>query len=246
MTSNSFAKLGLAASVAGLIFCGAGAALAAPPTSACPGEVSIGPTGDMIPAPAGMPLNCTQAFSDGTANFAGQVTGYASDPYTTTTTIYDQTGGIVGVTNSVGDTIIIGPEHGVLSTVTDPLGHTTTFAYDPHGSVAQVTAPMSSQTRYTYDSAERLIQVSDPLGGVTTPTYDPEGRMSTTTDPSNNTTTNTYDSAGRLIGQSVAPSGDTTTYMYDSSGRVSEVTNSDGAETTYTYDSSGRLAGDAP
>ena len=76
-----------------------------------------------------MPLNCTQAFSDGTVNFAGGVTGYANDGFTTTTTIYDQTGGLVGVTNSVGDTIIVGPEHGVLSTVTDPSGHTTTFTY---------------------------------------------------------------------------------------------------------------------
>jgi hypothetical protein len=40
----------------------------------------------MIPAPAGMPLNCTTAFSDGTVNFAGKVTGYAYDPNTTTTT----------------------------------------------------------------------------------------------------------------------------------------------------------------
>ena len=61
-----------------------------------------------------------EAFYDGTVNFAGRVTGYAYDGYTMTTTIYDQTGGVVGVTNSLGETIIVGPEHGVLSTITDP------------------------------------------------------------------------------------------------------------------------------
>jgi YD repeat-containing protein len=152
----------LAASVAGLFVLSAQAASAGSPTSACPGEVSIGPTANMIPAPAGMPLNCTAAFSDGTVNFAGKVTGYAYDPYTTTTTIYDQTGGVVGMTNSLGETIVIGPEHGVLSTVTDPLGHATTFTYDPAGSVAQIVAPISNETSYTYDSAERLAQVTDP------------------------------------------------------------------------------------
>jgi hypothetical protein len=117
MTSFSLQRVGLAASVAGLIVLGAESASAASPSSACPGEVSIGPTADMIPAPAGMPINCTQAFYDGTVNLAGRVTGYANDVVTKTTTIYDQTGGVVGVTNSDGDTIIIGPEHSVLSSL---------------------------------------------------------------------------------------------------------------------------------
>ena len=54
-----------------------------------------------------MPLNCTVAFYDGTVNFAGQVTGYATDGYTTTTTVYDQFGQVVGVTNSLGETIVL-------------------------------------------------------------------------------------------------------------------------------------------
>jgi YD repeat-containing protein len=143
---------------------GAEGARAASPGAACPGEVSVGPTADMIPAPAGMPLNCTIAFSDGTVDFADRATGYAYDADAGTTTIYDQQGQLVGVTNSLGETTILGPEKGVLSTVADPLGHTTTFTYDAQGSVAQVIAPMSSETSYTYDSSERVITVTDPLG----------------------------------------------------------------------------------
>ena len=169
MTSISFARIGLAASVAALIAFGARPALAAPPAAACPGEVSVGPTGDMIPVPAGMPLNCTVSFYGGTANFAGQVTGYAYDGYTTTTTIYDQQGQVEGVTNSLGETIILPPETGELSTITDPLGHTTTFTYNSAGSVVDVAAPMSSNTSYTYDSSERVTMVTDPLVGARKP-----------------------------------------------------------------------------
>src|SRR5271155_578513 len=145
MTSVSFARIGLAASVAGLMAFGIQAAPAPPPAPACPGQASIGPTGSMLPAPGGMPLNCTVAFDDGAVNFAGGVTGYAADGYTSTTTIYDQLGQVVGVTNSLGETIILGPEGGNLATLTDPLGHTTTFTYDPAGSVAQVTDPITTR-----------------------------------------------------------------------------------------------------
>ena len=137
MTSVSFTRISLAASVAGLLVFSAEGVSAATPTSACPGDVSIGPTGNLLPAPAGMPLNCTVGFSDGTVNFAGQVTGQATDGFTMTTTMYDQLGQVVGVTNSLGETIVLTPERGELSTITDPGGHTTTFS--PHSPYDAIT-----------------------------------------------------------------------------------------------------------
>ena len=202
MTSISFVKVGLAVSAIALMALSARAARAASPTSSCPGGASVGPTANLLPAPAGMPLNCTVAFYDGTVNFAGGVTGYATDGYTTTTTVYDQLGQVVGVTNSLGDTIVLSPERGELSTITDPGGHTTTFSYDAAGSVAQVSDPMGHTTRYTYDASGRATTVTDPLGHTTSYGYDAEGRMITSIDTGGNTTTNTYDSGGRLIGQS--------------------------------------------
>ena len=194
----------------------------------------------MIPAPAGMPLNCTVAFSDGTVNFAGGVTGYAADGYTSTTTIYDQVGQVVGVTNSLGETTILGPEHGVLSTLTDPLGHATSFTYDPAGSVVQVDRPDGEHHELHYNSSERVTMVTDPLGGTTSYGYDSQDRMTTSVDVGGDTTTNSYDSSGRLAGQSVAPSGDTTTYTYDPGGNLIEVSDNHGDTTTYMYD--GRTA----
>jgi YD repeat-containing protein len=125
-----------------------------------------------------MPLNCTVAFYDGTVNFAGEVTGYDNDSYTTTTTVYDQFGRVVGVTNSLGETIILGPERGKLSTITDPLGHTTTFGSDAAGSVAQVRAPMGNDTSYVYDSSQRVTTVTNPLGHTTSYGYDAQARIS--------------------------------------------------------------------
>ena len=66
MTSISFVKVGFAASAIALMALSAQAAQAASPTSTCPGDVSIGPTANLIAAPTGMPLNCTVAFYDGT------------------------------------------------------------------------------------------------------------------------------------------------------------------------------------
>jgi YD repeat-containing protein len=224
ITSVLFARIGLAASVAALMAFGARPALAASPTAACPGEVSVGATGDMVPAPSGMPLNCTAAFSDGTVNFAGRVTGYSYDGYTSTTTIYDQEGQVEGVTNSLGETIILSPERGDLSTITDPLGHTTTFTYNTGGSVIDVAAPMSTTTSYTYDSAERLMTVTDPLGVTTTNAYDSDGLTSSTPSMGNA-------SAGRLSMETVGT--DTTTYTYNMSGQLTEMSDSHGNTKVY-------------
>ena len=109
MASISFTRIGLAASVAGLTVFSVQAASAAGPASACPGQASVGPSAATVPAPGGMPANCTVAFYDGTVNYAGGVTGYAADGFTGVTTIYDQEGQIVGLTNSLGETTYLTP-----------------------------------------------------------------------------------------------------------------------------------------
>ena len=152
MTSVSFTRIGLAASIAGLLVFSAEAVSAAPPTSACPGDVSIGPTANLLPAPARMPLNCTVAFSDGAVNFAGQVTGQATDGFTMTTTMYDQLGRVVGVTNSLSETIVLTPERGELSTITDPAAtprHSVTTLRDrwPRSATQWATPRVTPTTR---------------------------------------------------------------------------------------------------
>jgi YD repeat-containing protein len=173
MASVSFARIGFVASVAGLTVFSVQAASAAGPASACPGQASVGPSGATVPAPGGMPANCTVAFSDGTVNYAGGVTGYAADGFTGVTTIYDQEGQIVGVTNSLGETTYLtpAPTAAPVATLTDPLGHVTRFSYDATGSVAQVVDPMGETTRYQYDSSNRADTVTDPQGRVTTYDY---------------------------------------------------------------------------
>ena len=128
MASVSFARIGLAASVAGLTVFSTQAASAAGPASACPGQASVGPSAATVPAPGGMPANCTVAFSDGTVSYAGGVTGYAADGYTGVTTIYDQEGQIAGVTNSLGGTKPISRQRRAprpVAILTDSLGHVT-------------------------------------------------------------------------------------------------------------------------
>src|SRR6516225_10086196 len=140
MTVVSTIRIGLAASAVALAGLGIGSTGAAAQASACPGQVSVGPSAALVPAPGGMPGNCTVAFYDGTVDYAGAVTGYTHDGYTSVTKIYDQQGQVVGVTNSLGETTYLTPAPSAppVATLTDSLGHVTRFSYDSAGSVAQV------------------------------------------------------------------------------------------------------------
>jgi YD repeat-containing protein len=240
MTVVSTIRIGLAASAVALAGLSIGSTGAAAQASSCPGQVSVGPSAALVPAPGGMPANCTVAFSDGTVNYAGEVTGYAYDGYTKVTTIYDQQGQIVGVTNSLGETTYLtpAPSSPPVATLTDSLSHVTSFSYDPAGSVAQVVDPMGGTTRYQYDSSEHAISTTDPLGHTSTYTYD-SGHMATSLDPAGVTTTYTYD-GGQITGASDT-TGHTTTYNY-TVNQLTSVTDNSGGSTTYTYyDPGGQL-----
>ena len=217
MASVSFARIGLAASVAGLTVFSVQAASAAGPASACPGQAWVGPSAATVPAPG----------KGGTG----------------VTTIYDQEGQIVRVTNSLGETAYLtpAPTAAPVATFTDPLGHVTRFSYDATGSVAQVVDPMGETTRYQYDSSNRADTVTDPQGRVTTYDYNAGGNLAHSADPAGVTTTYAYDSGtGRITGDSDT-TGHTTTYSY-SSGELTSVTDSSGRTTTYTYyDPGGQL-----
>lgn len=88
---------------------------------------------------------------------------------------------------------------GNLSTVTNALGHTTTFSnYDAHGRPQQLTDANGLITTLSYDSRGRLT--SRNVGGeITSYTYDPTGQLTRVTMPDSSFLGCTYDPAHRLI-----------------------------------------------
>lgn len=42
----------------------------------------------------------------------------------------------------------------------DPLGHTTSYAYDPHGRMTRIIDPLGTTSEYAYDQRDRLVRVT--------------------------------------------------------------------------------------
>lgn len=156
-----------------------------------------------------------------------------------------------------------------MTSVTDPLGHTSTATYDASGNRLTATDPKGRQqswtynalndatsatdaagttTNYTWDAAGNLIQTSTPLTGTSqtaTTSYDHDdpthpGDITAVTGPTGHTTALTYTAYGNLA-TSTDPLGDTTSATYDNLGRRLTSRTARGNTTTNTYDTAGHL-----
>ena len=183
--------------------------------------------------PDGTPVTQTTSFQYNGIGQVTQIDGPRTDVSDITTFTYNDcnTGGACGM----------------LASITNALGHTTTFdSYDPGGRLLQQTDANGVVTTYTYDIRDRVLSttVTPPAGAgaarVTAYTYDPTGKLLTTTFPDGRVVTNTYDAAYDL--KTVEDNlGNKTAHQYDIKGnRIStEVINPDGTvvrETESIYD----------
>jgi YD repeat-containing protein len=120
---------------------------------------------------------------------------------------------------------------GLLKTTTDPLSHTTTYAYNEFGQQISVTDTLDHTTLYSYDNLGRLVDTTDPQGQVTHNEYNPAGLITSSV--------RNYDPNRPQNDQNLYNL--TTTYEYDDAGRQTQVTDTLGHATHYEYDSNGRL-----
>lgn len=134
--------------------------------------------------------------------------------------------------------------NGDLTQVTDPLGGTFRYTYDPtFHEVTSTTDPAGRVTTFQYNSGGDLTETTDPMGLVTTYTYDPTFHVVTSeTDPRGFTTTYDYDSHGNRI-EEMDAIGNSQFWTYDSHGHITSYTDANGYTTTYTYDSDGDRIG---
>lgn len=159
-------------------------------------------------APAGTPVSRTITLQYNSLGQVAQIDGSRTDVSDVITLIYyDCNTGI---------------ECGQLQSVTNALGHITTFdTYDAHG---------------------RVTQLTDPNGVVTTFTYDPRGRVltQTQTPPTGpvRITATSYDNAG-LLTSTMMPDGITLNYSYDAAHNLIAIQDNLGNLIEYTYDLKG-------
>jgi YD repeat-containing protein len=181
---------------------------------------------------------------------------------------YLQPGAITGaaeqttVTDANGGTTVYQTDSaGRLIQGTDPLGHTTTQAWDTDNNVTSLTEDNGAQTRWTYDpgtgyptSVQDALAVKNHTAAAvytyaTTDTADPTltGHIASLTDetsPQGRRTHFTYDANGNMLTEQApngtaagAPAGSfTTTHTYNPFGQVLTVQDANGHTTFYGYD----------
>lgn len=134
---------------------------------------------------------------------------------------------------------------GLVATVDGPrtdVSDITKFTYDAQGRLATVTDALGHVTTYdTYDSYGNPGKVTDANGIVTLMTYTPEGWLQTTTQDANGAkavTTLAYDAIGNVT-QTKDADGVTLSYTFDDASRLTDVTDGVGNRVHYTLDAAG-------
>jgi len=162
----------------------------------------------------------------------------------------------------------------VLATiVTDPVGSATTYRFDVQGRLTDVTDGLGNTVSYAYDPATgrvvsrvgaahcetcgagegqfegnvwdalgRRVSYTDAVGGTTSLTYvGDRNEPSSATDATGRTTLFEYDEHGDLV-LVTSPGGAETLYERDSAGRVVMITEATGRFIRFIYGTDGRLA----
>jgi YD repeat-containing protein len=145
-----------------------------------------------------------------------------------------------------------------LTSVTDPLGRTTTYSYDSGHHLTRIQDALGHNTDMTYTAMGQLASVTryhgttpltttltyadgdlaaiaDPLGRSTQFQVDAAGRVVRIADPLGRITRNEYDGLGRLTA-ATDPEGNVVHYGYDANGNLTDFTDARINVTLWTYD----------
>ncbi len=150
-------------------------------------------------------------------------------------------------------------DNGNICSVTDPLNHTTSFAYDNRGNVLSTTDPLSHKWQYTYTALNDLATVTDPRlnvapcipSCVTTYSYGSPNAFThnvltsiADATPLHNVTSFSYNDPVNpgLVTSTLDPLSHQTSFTYDPRGLPHTVADHFGNTVTYDYDAAGRLS----
>jgi YD repeat-containing protein len=156
---------------------------------------------------------------------------------------YDSVGNVTGITkladtpNAVTASVTYHPTFGQITSITDFLNRTKSFAYDSSGRLVTVTNPLNNQTTYTYNSAGQLLTVTNPLQQTTQFTYDGADLISIT-DAAGRTVSRYIDAAGRAA-RLTTPLGSVYRYEYNNRNQLVRATDPLQGATAIDHDPNG-------
>lgn len=145
---------------------------------------------------------------------------------------YDDYARLLRVSDSDGNTDFTYDANGNITSIKTPSGLTTTFTYEPaRHQLSSVTDPMGHTTSYSYDSRGNLIKMTDALGRETTYEYDADGKLVKMTSPDGTETTFTHSEHGYLTGitDTIGSNVYTVGIEYDAVGNVTKITRPGGS-----------------
>ena len=157
------------------------------------------------------------------------------------------------ITTAEGRTTYYNYIDGLLTSITNPEGHTRNIYYDLDGYVTSETDFLGNLTSYERDGYGRVTRKKDPLGLVETWTYDARGNVLTYHDAKRNSSIQTPDNASRETRYQYNGQGDLIRktqvyntqefiweYKYDGESRLIESIDPKGNSTKFTVDPLGR------
>jgi len=163
----------------------------------------------------------------------------------TTNFSYDSMADVTGITqltqssNPITTTFSYTSQYYEPSSITDPMGNTTSGTYDSNGNMTSITDPMGNTAQITYSSGGQATSITDPLGDETQLAYQ-SGNLVSITDPLGRTTSRFIDAAGR-VAAITDPLNHVTRIVYDPLNRITSVVDSLGNQTSFTYDGNSNL-----
>lgn len=132
-----------------------------------------------------------------------------------------------------------------IASVVDRLQGTTSTGYDSAGHLASLTAPNDANWAFTTDGLGNQTEESSPDRGLLQRTFDAAGNVLSSTDARGISASFAYDALNRLTSITYPTPGEDITYGYDACangiGRLCSVTDPTGTR-SYAYDGLGRIA----
>jgi RHS repeat-associated protein len=128
---------------------------------------------------------------------------------------------------------------GQVKTVTDELGHITTYGLDNAGRLTSVTNPGGDVESYGYDAANHRATVTNGRNKVRTYTFTNRGDVTSLTLPDSSVESWAYDGSGHATAYT-NPLSQTIYYTFDDAGRQTGVDYPSGTDTTFGYDNADR------
>jgi len=144
-------------------------------------------------------------------------------------------GYLASITDALDRTTTFGYTNRCLTSVTTPLGQTSTATCNGAGQRLSVTDPLGHTTNFTW-SNDDLAAITDALGQAESWTYDSMDRVASHTDRRNRTTSYGYDALGRPSSATLPGAGGTLTASYDAGNRLMVLSDSLSGTLNWSYD----------